>query len=74
MAEKNFYRCLRSNELFNFSNVHYFQHKMEIRKADLEHLIESRYIGEEQLEILPSFDAKRSTAEDRKERLKALKD
>ena len=74
MAEKNFYRCLRSNELFNFSNVHYFQHKMEIRKADLEHLIESRYIGEKQLEILLSFDANRSTAEDMKERLKALKD
>ena len=41
MAEKNFYRCLRSNELNSFSNVHYFQHKMEIRKGDLEHLLES---------------------------------
>lgn len=70
MAEKNFYRCLRSNELKNFSNVHYFQHKLEIRKSDLEHKIETGMILEEYLEMLPNFNLARSTAEDRKKYIK----
>lgn len=45
---------------------------MEIRKADLEHLIETGQIDEEQLDILPNFDATRSTAEDRMHRFKEL--